>query len=91
MGFTVQLTEIQFFLIHSAKFPGSVDPVSHLLACGNWPMVHPNQNHYGKSVEVLCSMNQTWTIHFFWLVPLNHEQLFLMIKSMEKESLQQYH
>ena len=50
----VRLTEIQFFVLHTIKFPGNEEAVNHLLACGNWPMVHPNRNYYGKPVEVLC-------------------------------------
>ena len=77
MGFNVRLTEIQFFLIHSVKFPGSVDPVSHLLACGNWPMVHPNQNHYGKPVEVLCRK----------LYESNPDNTFFLASSIESRAI----
>ena len=46
--------EIQYFLIHSVILPNSEEPVSHLLACANWPMVHPHRFHFGKPVEVWC-------------------------------------
>ncbi len=49
-----RLAEIQYFLLHRVTFPELENPVSHLLACGNWPMVHPNRNYYGKPVEVFC-------------------------------------
>ena len=52
MGFSH--SEINYFIVHSVKFTADSDPASHVIACGNWPLIHTNQNYYGKPVEFFC-------------------------------------
>lgn len=63
-----RLAEIEFFLIHSAVLPNSDEPISHLLACANWPMIHPHWLHFGKPVEVYCyNLNEPCPVNTFFL------------------------
>ena len=52
MGFSH--SEINYFIVPSVKFTADSDPASYVIACGNWPLIHTNQNYYGKPVEFFC-------------------------------------
>ena len=50
-----RLAKIEYFLLHTISMPSASEPKSHLLACLQWPMVHPDRHHFGKPVEVWCN------------------------------------
>lgn len=41
-------------MLHTITLPGASEPSQHLFSSVLWPIVHPNQHHYGKPVQVWC-------------------------------------
>lgn len=90
---TRRLAEIEFFLIHSVTIPEHDEPVSHLLACANWPMVHPKQNYFGKPVEVWSkNLYEPNSVNRFFLASSIDTQSIISFDEVSGESvLLQFH
>ena len=50
-----RLAKVAYFFTHSITLPRHSDVKSHLFACLQWPMIHPDRYSVGKPVEVWCT------------------------------------
>ena len=74
------LAEVQYILLHTIALPGDSAPISDLLACLLWPMIHLKRDHFGKPVKVRCnSVFEPEAVNMFWLYSFYIQYLLVLL------------